>query len=332
MNPAQSRGILLKLDVGVSLEVRVTDTFVARTSIGWSNITANLDLLHGNQSYIGNWVRRKPVQLISAASLSARVFAGPYVSAGFGVYIFGNKLQVGCQLGSQTTLQIGAVFNTNKLDGGCPGVEPTLRANITTKTIDGLLVDQAPRMIAPMDPNIAYRTLAVNVKVDGKQQLLQVLFDGTPGGMQLIVQPALENVTESTSIYRIFRSVASANSTDTTVNTYDGRLIYYYSDEPQQYSIARIGAALSGMVPERAVALLNVMVCSFFDGSKPPRLFAISPYDPFNTGSASESAGTHMRRFNFITKINDSDTRANVVAENVVDNCVYSLDCHNTLS
>ncbi|KAJ7208657.1 hypothetical protein GGX14DRAFT_316487, partial [Mycena pura] len=87
-------GPFLSIRVGLRYELGAKGKVIARNNIGWSNMTATLDMLDGTNSEIGRWTHHDPVPLISV-ELEGYAKLDPYVTAGlyFGVSILVGKLK-----------------------------------------------------------------------------------------------------------------------------------------------------------------------------------------------------------------------------------------------
>ncbi|KAJ7210062.1 hypothetical protein GGX14DRAFT_322841, partial [Mycena pura] len=87
-------GPFLSMHVGLRYELGAKGKVIARNNIGWSNMTAKVDMLDGTKSRMGTWTRHDPVPLISV-ELQGYAKLDPYVTAGlyFGVSILYGKLK-----------------------------------------------------------------------------------------------------------------------------------------------------------------------------------------------------------------------------------------------
>ncbi|KAJ7281004.1 hypothetical protein C8J57DRAFT_1029183, partial [Mycena rebaudengoi] len=99
-SPLEIPGILIvgpffTLDAGVDLSITAAGKFLTRNNIGWSNMTAHVDLLSNKNSGIGNWVQTKPVPFTSV-ELDGGVTLAPFVSTSleFGVDILRGELTI----------------------------------------------------------------------------------------------------------------------------------------------------------------------------------------------------------------------------------------------
>ncbi|KAJ7131839.1 hypothetical protein C8R43DRAFT_853040, partial [Mycena crocata] len=88
-------GPYLGLETGLGYELGVKGTVLARNNIGWSNMTAKVDMVNASNSFIGPWTRHDPMPLVSV-NIEGYAKLDPYVSGGiyFGVDILNGKLEV----------------------------------------------------------------------------------------------------------------------------------------------------------------------------------------------------------------------------------------------
>ncbi|KAJ7199985.1 hypothetical protein GGX14DRAFT_314582, partial [Mycena pura] len=88
-------GPFVSMHVGLGYELGAKGKVIARNNIGWSKMTAKLDMLNSKKSRIGKWTRHDPVPLISV-ELEGYATLDPYVTAGlyFGVSILSGKFKV----------------------------------------------------------------------------------------------------------------------------------------------------------------------------------------------------------------------------------------------
>ncbi|KAF7335094.1 hypothetical protein MVEN_02260000 [Mycena venus] len=279
-------GPYITLSASISYDVSITGKFVARTATGWSNITANLDLVNGNKSFIGNWVKRPPVQLI-AADITGRASIGPSISVAlnFGVNVFGGVQKISISLSIETSLQVGlSLPNLGDIVGSdCPGLKPTLDAVVglylrggagsasfvvplfelplpiystcitlaRAKIMIRLQIDQPPPIIEPMGNGTKYRTITAHTNKGD----LHLYYGAQPNPSLFLLQNGSE--IDTTSANRLFVSgVDFDRFTNATAGTYDGRVIIAHSEELDFFKASRVSVASEHSLPKDALVLI----------------------------------------------------------------------------
>ncbi|KAF7342514.1 hypothetical protein MVEN_01841500 [Mycena venus] len=253
-------GPFLQMKTGLDYELGAKGKVLARNNIGWSNMTAKLDMLDRTKSYTGNWTRHNPVPLVSV-ELEGYARLKPYVTAGlyFGVSILSGKLKVSTGIETAASLPVTAsIAVKNGTDTAitfdkCKGVTVSLDAKLEIYVIlevakytrpypikewefpvyskcigmeiavekDKLAPNVPVPILPPTDPNATYRTINAQLK----NQVLNVLWLPKPNGNLIAVPPA-EVVDGSGSMHRLFQSL-NTTVRNATAGVYDNRVLHF---------------------------------------------------------------------------------------------------------
>ncbi|KAJ7092976.1 hypothetical protein B0H15DRAFT_833140, partial [Mycena belliarum] len=130
-------GPLIQVTAGIAYQLNAKGKFLARNNIGWSEMTAKIDMLNGANSFIGEWKPTTPVPVVSL-ELEGSASIGPFVAAGlkFGVDILNGKLTVAAGLEVKASLPVGISASIQAGTGmdtqfvGCQGFNVTLKTKI----------------------------------------------------------------------------------------------------------------------------------------------------------------------------------------------------------
>ncbi|KAJ7854066.1 hypothetical protein B0H14DRAFT_772762 [Mycena olivaceomarginata] len=111
ITPNQLPGIIIigpfiSLDVAFGVEIGASGTFIAKTSMGWSNMAAKLDLTNAEKSTLA-LVEKTPASQVSL-DFEARLVATPSITAGllFGVTILNGKLEASAGVEAKASLPL----------------------------------------------------------------------------------------------------------------------------------------------------------------------------------------------------------------------------------
>ncbi|KAJ7089553.1 hypothetical protein C8R44DRAFT_553022, partial [Mycena epipterygia] len=98
-SPLNIPGILnigpkISMEASVTLDIGATGQILARTSIGWKNINAIVDMVNG-QSRIGEW-ERTSVNLLTSVELTGKASISPSIKMAllFGITILEGKFEI----------------------------------------------------------------------------------------------------------------------------------------------------------------------------------------------------------------------------------------------
>ncbi|KAF7359727.1 Apple protein [Mycena venus] len=255
-------GPFLSMHVGLGYELGAKGKVIARNNIGWSNMTAKLDMLDGNKSHTGRWTRRDPVPLVSV-ELEGYAKLDPYVTAGlyFGVSILSGKLKVSAGIEAKASLPVTTSVavrggtNTATTFQGCQGVTVSLEAKLEVYLtldagkfnrhyypediafpifsqcigipiavrMDKLAKDVPVPVLEPTVPNATYRTINAQLK----NAMLHVVWLPKPNN-NLVAIPPTEVVDGPGSIHRLFLSLTTSER-NATAGVYDNRVLHINS-------------------------------------------------------------------------------------------------------
>jgi hypothetical protein len=135
-------GPLATVDIGLRYEIGARGRFLVRNNLGWSNMTARINMLNGSDSFIGQWVPT-PAKPLLSLELVGKFILDPYILAGFkfGVDFLTGTLELTAGLefkGSlpvtvETTLSYESSNNDtpkSTVAVGCQGFNVSLAAKI----------------------------------------------------------------------------------------------------------------------------------------------------------------------------------------------------------
>ncbi|KAF7342519.1 Apple protein [Mycena venus] len=281
-------GPFLQMKTGLDYELRAKGKVLARNNIGWSDMTAKLDMLDRTKSYIGKWTRHDPVPLVSV-ELEGYATLKPHVTAGiyFGVSILSGKLKVSTGIEAEASLPVTASV---AVKGGtdtaisfdkCKGVTVSLDAKLEINLIleagkftrpypisewefpvyskcigmeiavqkDKLAPNVPVPMLPPADPNATYRTINAQLK----NQVLNVLWLPKPH-CDLIAVPPAEVVDGPGTIHRLFQSLNTIER-NATAGVYDNRVLHFNEEAMYYNSVSPLTLSSKDAVPENAIVV-----------------------------------------------------------------------------
>ncbi|KAF7356145.1 Apple protein [Mycena venus] len=284
-------GPFLSIKAGVGYELGAKGKVIARNNIGWSNMTAKLDMIDGKNSYTGTWTRHDPVPLVSV-ELAGYAKLDPYITAGlyFGVSILSGKLKVSAGIEAKASLpvtaQIAVKGGTDMATTfeGCGGVTVSLAAKleiyltidagkynrhyypqelefgIFSKCIDipiavvtdKLVPDVAVPVLPPIDPNATYRTM--NAQVGKGNATLNVVWLPKPNGNLIVIPPA-EVIDGAGSIHRLFLSLTTSER-NATAGIYDNRVLHYDQTLMHFLGVSPLVLSPEEAIPKKAVVVV----------------------------------------------------------------------------
>ncbi|KAF7366201.1 hypothetical protein MVEN_00497200 [Mycena venus] len=278
-------GPFVSVDVGVDLTLTVTGKILARSNIGWTQMTAKIDMLDGSRSFIGDWNKTKPVPLVSV-ELSGSAELAPYIATGlkFGIDILNGKLKLDAGLQVKTSIVVtvsGAVNSAAPAD--CNGLTVTLGAKFDAavvveggtysetffpqefaveaySTCIGIanavkVKELAPAISLPLLPVVYDDQLYVTISVDNPKGNLHVMWF-PPGDDKLkgifVLPPLAGNDTDDSIIMnRVFISSKNPNHTDcnATTGTADNRVFYIHDVLMLRFGASPLYIAPKDQVP-----------------------------------------------------------------------------------
>jgi hypothetical protein len=129
-------GPFIQVTAGIGYEVNAQGKFLARNNIGWSDMTAKIDMVNGDNSFIGEWTPTKPVLVVSL-EFEGSASIGPFVAAGlkFGVDILNGKLTIAAGLEVKASLPVGITASIEAGTGMETAFKDCQGFNVTLKTM-----------------------------------------------------------------------------------------------------------------------------------------------------------------------------------------------------
>ncbi|KAJ7092969.1 hypothetical protein B0H15DRAFT_972734 [Mycena belliarum] len=260
-------GPLIQVTAGIGYQLNAKGKFLARNNIGWSEMTAKIDMLNGANSFIGEWKPTTPVPVVSL-ELEGSASIGPFVAAGlkFGVDILNGKLTVAAGLEVKASLPVGisaAIQAGTGMDTqfvGCQGFNVTLKtkieiyvlleaSSVTLKRYDIIppielpIVDDCVQLsiaktMNKLVPDVplpildAYYPGQVNRFITAQFQggkSLQLIWLPVPDNNLYALPPLGEAGDSRYLINRLFVGSSNLSDTKATAGSYDNRVFYYDS-------------------------------------------------------------------------------------------------------
>ncbi|KAJ7186401.1 hypothetical protein C8R46DRAFT_274686 [Mycena filopes] len=282
-------GPYLSLDCGLGYDIGAKGTAVARNNIGWSNMTAKLDMVHGDKSFIGKWIETEPVPLISI-EVEGHATLDPYVSGGiyFGIDVLNGKFTISAGLEAKVSLPV-TLKTAITSDGndvsfkGCKGIDASLSAKVewylvleAGKYQQHYAPDQVPhekewpiyseciglpeaKTKNQLGQDVPVPTLPPPRPDEVYRTITAHFPDGNLdvvwlNGNLFAITPQDPNTAQFTA-NRYFIGLKSLSATNATVGSYDNGVFVAYYKDIRTYGVSRFELAYQDKIPKDAVVV-----------------------------------------------------------------------------